>query len=283
MTTLRQALGCMVTAAALTTGGCKTMPALPDAPAIERHPERRPARTLDNLVEQRKGEQGHGIIYHLGNVHHTDEMDKTSQKQVGSYQVRIWRALETLRPDAVFAEENAYGDGSIDKITMKESDIGTGAATTQTDKDINVYGALAAQARNLFPSGVPTQPSDKQLDWLGKNGAFVAYCATHPDVPLQAAMSWKEWQAIQADVENELAKNNNNVNARNAPVCFRGRESLAVKHINAYLAKHPDARVALVYGMRHEFGPALEESGSKSALFYWKAGPIITVPTNGKR
>jgi len=272
----------MMAAVAVSTSGCRNTTDLPEAPPVEYRPGKRPAGTLNNLVEQRKGEQGRGIIYHLGNVHHTDEMNETQKQEVGTYQVRIWRALETLRPDAVFAEENAYGDGPIDAITMKESELNVNAGTpdkTDTpkdaDKDINVYASLAEKTREMFPRGLLKDASEQQLGWLGTHGAFVAYCAAHPDVPLQAAMSWTEWQDIKPDVQRELAKNNSNVNANNAPACFRGRENLAVKHINAYLAKRPDARVALIYGMRHEFGPALEASGNKSTLLFWYGGPIL--------
>lgn len=190
-----------------------------------------------------RGNPNMGEVVHMRQMHTAKDQNGSTGLIVGMCQCLILDELEAGKFKHVFVE-------GFDKDMEPGDPVRTGK------------NCWAEVVKKNFPEGIPREPSIRQLATLALVGAPCVYAYFHPDVTLHRTEYPNETQNQQMDIMKEaLEAYLDPENAENASFDRKGiflkwmaaREVSATREVMAYLKKNPGAKVALVYGSRHQF------------------------------
>jgi hypothetical protein len=206
-------------------------------------PANTPAKaTLDDFVLDHEGDPRQGTILFLRQIHaepkdvNNRAPDAEVQKRlvkVGSYHLKVYRALEEIKPKIIFVEDE-WSTGKADDYPKQY---------------------MIKQIRDLFPAGMPSLPDDTQLGALGYYGSGFVWVCLHPGVIMHRTCTKEGLQKYDSKAQNERVVQGK----PDVHYLFDVREAWAIAELKEYLDSHPGETVPLIFGAMHEFGPQFKD------------------------
>jgi hypothetical protein len=217
------------------------------------------APALDGFVLENDGDPKQGTVFLLYAYHPIDEATRPQILGIGNYQLAMLRKMEEIHKtqpiSAIFPEEYAFTLTSFD--------------------DYPAFAVAKEQAKTLFSNDISAQPTDEQLDWLGRSGSYTAFGALHPGVPLCQTITLEESKRLEPLTAAELKKG---INPDSPATCVE-REKIASRYIADYLTKHPDSTVVWMFGWRHQHAKnRLLATGKNPRIYSWMGEHSLATP-----
>lgn len=106
-----------------------------------------------------------------------------------------------------------------------------------------------AEVQETFPNGkIPAVLTKAQRELLFNMGASRIYAALHPKVTILSTVTPEEEESF-----NKVIDDKNVSKEERDFYIFNKREEASMRHVTEYMTKHPNSRVALIYGADHKY------------------------------
>lgn len=200
-----------------------------------------------------RGNPNKGEVVFLRQIHTVEKDGAKVEMTVGMCQYHIYEELQAGKYKHVFVEGF-------------DEDLGPGDPRRTGEE------GWSQMVKIMFPEGMPKAPSLPQLFALAKLGAPFIYAYFNPDVTLHRTQYHDE----DKDQRNDLLMAEFEAHPGTDPKKFdytdlinkfyAARETSAAREVMNYLQDNPGAKVALVYGIGHQFKDDFEKETTPPVL-----------------
>ena len=193
-----------------------------------------------------EGNPNAGEVVFIRQIHDRPGLPPDVKQLIGQYQFRILQELTDRKVKDVFAE-SLYED------------------IVPGDPRRNDPKGMIGAVKKIFPNGVPSEPNPLQLNMLTNVGACSIYAYLNPDVTLHRTYAnYAEYMKIDAEIKRWSTSPKGMDKAMD--IVLNKREELATRELMAFLKQNPGKKVALVFGVSHEFKDDLLKQASLPVL-----------------